>query len=361
MPADPKPINLAIVGLGRAGWGMHLAELAKRSDRFRLVAVLDVDLARGRRAQERHACTVHASYADLLADPAVELVDIATPSLEHTPMALAALEAGKRVFLEKPIALTYRDARRLQAAAARRPGRLFLRHNRRFEAGFVHIQEIIASGVLGRIHLVRLRRNTFQRRNDWQTVIACGGGQLNNWGPHIIDHALRFIGAPVASVWSDLKRVAAVGDAEDHLKIVLRGTNGIVADLEISGGAAITDPECMVFGSRGALRCERDQITIRHLDPAAPLSPRRVNRATPPSEGPFGDPDDLTWIERAFPVAPAAGCDTDAIWDRLYDAIRCRRLFPVTIDQAVEVVRIGELARKGTRFAKVAKAVKVRA
>lgn len=350
-PQPHSAIRLAIVGLGRAGWSMHTAELAKRGDRFRIVAACDVDPARAALAKARYGCAAYTRFAEVLADPEVEVVDIATPSPEHTPMALAALAAGKRVFLEKPIALTYRDALKLQAAAAKRPGRLFFRHNRRFESGFVHIQEIIASGVLGRIHLVRLRRNGYQRRNDWQTLIACGGGQLNNWGPHIIDHALRFLGSPVASVWSDLKKVAAVGDAEDHLKIVLTGKNGMVADLEISGGAAITEPECMVFGSRGALSCNLDQITVRYLDPKVALAPRKASRATPPAEGPFGAPDHLTWVESTFPAKPASGCDTDAVWDHLYAAIRHRRPFPVTIAQAVEVVRIGELARKGTSFA----------
>jgi predicted dehydrogenase len=152
----------------------------------------------------------------------VELISIATRSPDHTAQALKALATGKYVFLEKPIALTYADARKLKKASEKYPGKLFLRHNRRYEAPFNHIREIIASGVLGDIYEVKLHRHGYQRRNDWQTIMACGGGQLNNWGPHIIDHALRFLDSPVANIWSDLKKINNELDALEWHRISIK-------------------------------------------------------------------------------------------------------------------------------------------
>ncbi|MCC6581997.1 MAG: Gfo/Idh/MocA family oxidoreductase, partial [Phycisphaeraceae bacterium] len=322
MPAI-TPIRTAIVGLGRAGWGMHVPELKPRQDKFPIVAVCDVDSSRLARAAETlGTLRTYAKLDKLLADPGIDLVTIATYSPDHTAHALQALKAGKYVFVEKPIATTYADARRLKAAAAKYPGKLFLRHNRRLEPAFQHIREIIASGVLGKVYEIKLRRLGYQRRDDWQTLRKCGGGQLNNWGPHIVDHALRLLESPVADVWSDLHKVAAVGDAEDHLKIVVRGANGRIVDLEISGGAAIGEPEYLVFGSKGALSCSGNSIRLRHLDPAVKLAPRRAKAASPPMEGGFGSPDALTWIDTTIPVSPKTPCGMTAIWDFLFDSIR---------------------------------------
>ena len=349
-PLSTNPITVAIVGIGRAGWGMHCGELDARADRFRIAAACDVDPVRLDRMQSRYPCTTYTNFRKLLRNPAIDLIDIASPSPLHTSQALLALKAGKFVFVEKPVALSYAEARRLVRADQQYPGRLFLRHNRRFEAGFVHVQEIIASGILGDPFEIKLRRNGYGRRDDWQTVMECGGGQLNNWGPHIIDHALRFLGAPVADVWSDLKRIAAVGDAEDHLKIIVRGTNGCVVDLEISGGMAITEPECTVYGTKGTLVCTGSKITMKYLDPAIPLVPRPVVKTSPPMEGTFGTPDPLPWREETIDVAPKTPCSPDSVWDHLYSAIREGKPYPITIAQGAEVVRIADLARRGTAF-----------
>ena len=343
--AAMQPIKIGIAGIGRAGWSMHCAELKNRGDKFQIVAACDIDRTRLELMAETYGCIGYNRFEDLVQDPAVELVSVATISPDHTRHALLALKAGKYVFLEKPIALTYADAKKLATAAQRYPGKLFFRHNRRFESGFVHIQEIIASGILGEVYEIKLRRQGYQRRDDWQTLTKCGGGQLNNWGPHIIDHALQFLESPVQDQWSDLKRVAAVGDAEDHLKIVLRGANGRIVDLEISGGVAISEPEYIIFGSKGALTCKGDTIQLRYLDPKVKLAPRRPKTASPPLTGGFGSADQLVWKEETVKVAPAAKCETDHIWDYLYAAIREGKPFPITTAQAVEVVRITELAR----------------
>jgi len=348
--AKAKPIRLGIVGLGRAGIGMHCTELKGRERKFQIVAACDPIRERRDLMAERYGCATYRRIEDLLADPDVEMADIASRSKDHLAHALLALKSGKHVFLEKPICLTYAGAKKLKAAAKRAKGRLFVRHNRRWEPAFHHVQEIIASGVLGDVFEIKLRRGGYQRRDDWQTLKRYGGGQLLNWGPHIIDHALQMLGAPLESVWSNLKRIAALGDAEDHLKIVLTGRNGRVVDVEISGGAALPEPLYLVNGSRGALRVDGDQITLRYLHPRVKEAPNRASAATPDFMGGFGGAGKLRWVEKTMPVAPKRKTDTAMIWDALYDAVRKRRKFPVTLDEAVEVMKVVSRARAGTRF-----------
>ena len=347
-----KKIKVGIWGLGRAGYCMHIPEALRFPEMFEIVAGCDLAKDRIKASKEKlPSCRFYSKPEEFLKDQEVELVVVATRSPDHTAHALKALAAGKYVFLEKPVALTYADAKKLKKASEKYPGKLFLRHNRRFEAPFTHIREIIASGILGEVYEVKLHRHGYQRRNDWQTIIGCGGGQLNNWGPHIIDHALRFLDSPVANVWSDLKKIAAVGDAEDHLKIVLTGKNGRIVDLEISGGAAISQPEYVIFGTKGALTCQGDSITLKYIDPKQKFLKIKAYPDNPPLDGVFGNAEVLKWIEKTIKVAPKAKCDTHDIWQALYNAIRKGKPYPITIEEGMEVVRITELVKKGTEFA----------
>mgnify|MGYP006285562171 CR=1 FL=1 len=346
-----EPIRTAIAGIGRAGWGMHCPAIDSRPEKFQIVAACDAEDERLQKIRERYDCRTYGEISDLVSDQNVELVSIATRSPDHVDHALKALDAGKDVFLEKPIALKYEEARRLVQKTERVVGRLFFRHNRRFEPAFQHIREIMESGILGEVYEVKLRRHHYARRDDWQTLIDCGGGQLNNWGPHIIDHALRFLDAPVTEIWSDLKLIAAVGDAEDHLKICLKGENGRVVDLEISGGAAISEPQYIIFGNKGALRSDGSEIELRYIDPTAELPPREPSAESPPLEGGFGSPEELPWIEETVPVDPEKDVQMQDIWDALYDAIRNGKEFPIKHGEALEVVRVTNEVKKGTSFA----------
>jgi predicted dehydrogenase len=337
---------LGLAGLGRAGWGMHCEELKGKEDKFRFVAACDPMPERRRQMADKYGCRTYESVEQLVADPEVEMVDIATRSLDHFAHASLALKTGKHVFLEKPIATRYSDAVRLAKLAAKSRGRLYIRHNRRNEPAFLHVREIMASGVLGNVFEVRLFRGGFARRDDWQTLKSCGGGQLLNWGPHIVDHSLQMLDAPVEKIWSDLKRVAAVGDAEDHLKIILRGTNGRIVDMEISGGAAIKPPVYFILGTKGALVCEDEKtIRLRYLDPRQKLKSRKPNPGDPGAT--FGTPEELRWIEKEIPVKPALTWD---IWDELYTAIRKGTRFPIRLQEAVEIMRVISMAKKGTPF-----------
>jgi len=343
--AGMKPIRLGIVGLGRAGWGMHCPELRGKEKRFRIVGACDLIAERRDRMAAAYGCATYERVEDLVADPNVEMVAVATRSVDHFAHTKLALKAGKHVFLEKPMTVTHAEARKLQALAAKSKGGLYVRHNRRFEDAFLHIREIMASGLLGWVYEIKLARVGYSRRDDWQTLMEFGGGQLLNWGPHIVDHACRLLESPVGEQWSDLKRIAAVGDAEDHFKIVLTGTNGRVVDVEISGGAAVGLPEYVVWGTKGGLICRGNTLELRYLDPRAKLKPRKPDPGTPGAS--FGTPEKLKWVEKTIPVKPKRTYD---IWDELYAAVRKGKPFPITLDEAVGNMKVISDAKKGTPF-----------
>lgn len=349
-----EKIKVGIWGLGRAGLNMHAAELQGYPGMYVVHSGMDVDAGRNRIFAEKTGAKTFDNAEAFLSDPDVDLISIATRSPDHVAHTEQALAAGKYVFLEKPIATSYAGALRLQELDKQYPGKLYFRQNRRFEAPFNHIKEIIASDILGEVYEIKLCRHSFHRRSDWQTIIECGGGQLNNWGPHIIDHSLQFLDYKVKEMWSDLKKIAAVGNAEDHLKIVFKGESGRVVDMEISGGAALPQNEYTIFGTRGALTCNGNTIRLKYAEPDQVFHQIEAFAGNPPLEGGFSngyaDLEEVRWIEEEIEVNPSTPTDTHSIWVALYRAIREGVPFPVTTAQAVAVAKVIEEVKKHTEF-----------
>ena len=343
-----KKIRVGIWGLGRAGLDMHCPELKIHSDKFEIVAGCDVLRERlDELVQKYPKAKGYLNADEFLADKKIDLVAVATPSIYHVDYDIRALEAGKYVFAEKPVAVTSAGLKKLEAAVKKYPGKLFCRQNRRFEPAFNHVKEIIDSGILGEVYEIKLSRHNYSFRDDWQTLQKNGGGQLNNWGPHLIDHAMQLMGAPIKEVWSDLKQIAARGDCEDHLKAVFRGENGRVIDVEISGGIALPSPVYAVYGTRGTLICDDEQdIKLKYLKPEFkwPSSPARDT--TPPRVNSWFSENTPEWIRKTIMVEPANGACMNDIYGHIYNAIRKGIPFPVKPEESFEIVRWTEKIKK---------------
>lgn len=336
-------IKVGIIGLGRAGFGMQTKELLKRQDKYLIVAGCDVNAARRKRFSEAvPGAKTYARAERLIADPNVDLVCVATRTPTHAELSIAALRAGKFVMDEKPIAASYADAKRIAAEGRRHPGKLFFRHNRRWEAAFNDVLDVIASGILGDIVEIRLCRHQYARRDDWQTIVAEGGGQLLNWGPHLVDHALQFIGGRPTFIHAELRRIAAVGDAEDHVHLLLKRNAGPLVEIEISGGAALKSPVYFVIGTRGTLVSDDEKtLRLRYLDPKGKIPRRRATTALMDS---FGSREELPWIDEERPVR--TDMDPDCIWDDLHAHLTKGTPFRVTTEEALEVMRVLDIAAK---------------
>ena len=346
-----KKIKVGILGLGRAGMNMHFPEMSKYPDLYKIVAGADPLYHRAEELQKRCGAHPYHDIDEMLADPEVELLTVASRSGDHVKHALQGLSAGKYVLVEKPIAVSYAEALQLADADKKYPGKLFFRHNRRFESGFTFIRELIAAGSIGEVFEIKLRRLSFQLRNDWQVISECDGGQMNNWGPHLIDQALQLLESPVKDIWCDRKHVVAAGDMEDHFRIMLRSENGRLADIQISGSCAIDEPIFTVYGTRGTLVCKDDQeLSYRWVTPGQEVKSPAASSDTPailPGEPPAGKMNNpLCWRWGTIMVEPKDGVDTHHIWKHLYKSIREGAPFPIKTAEALEVVRVTEEAKK---------------
>lgn len=347
------PIRVGLAGLGRAGLEMHCPELESFPQLFKIFAACDPLKERRDILLEKHAdCRTYRQYNDLLNDPDVELIDIATRTDEHAEHVLQALKTNKWVIVERPFCRDHDEAMILRAAAIKAGHRLLVRHNYRYEPAFILVKEVIESGVLGEVYDIKMRRGVFERRDDWQAVKRCGGGAILTWGTAFMDQALELLRTPPVKMWSDLKRVAAVGDAEDYARIIIRNMAGVTVDLEINGGRIGSLPQFIVAGSKGTFTLYEGATegNLIYLDPKKKLPRRRASVRTPALGG-FGTPENFTWIEKTISAKPKAEAGMTLIWEHVYSAIRENKPFPIPLDTAIETMRILSLVKKDSPFA----------
>jgi predicted dehydrogenase len=343
-------IQFGVWGFGRMG-SRHGQYYAMESGKLKLVAACDTDAARLAGARAEFHCAVYTDARAFLADPDMELVVIVTFSLDHTRHALQALESGKYVLLDKPIAISEHELALLREADRKYPGKLFVLHNLRFEPGFEAVQRAVAPGLLGDLSMIKLRRHHrgHHFRSDWQTLLEYGGGLLNNWGNHDIDHAVQLLGSHPVDIWSRLWHVSAGGDGDDHMKIILQGVDGRVADLEISYNVALPEPYCTIYGQRGTLVLNdaMDEIRLRYIAPdfQPPELCIEANTATYCNR----HDQEIPWVDETLRVEPVG--DMWEYIDRklirhLHETIRHGAPFPIQNRDAFETVRIMQTVKR---------------
>lgn len=335
-----EPIRVGIAGLGRSGWSIHAGLLAELPEQYNVVAVLDADAARREEAIERFDCQAYTSYDELLADNAVELTVVSLPSHLHADASIAALEAGKHVVCEKPMATSLDDADRMIAAAKESDQVLTIFQQRRYNPDFVTVRDVIDSGVLGRIVQIELTASKFSRRWDWQTLKKFGGGSLNNTGPHFVDQALQLFGdAEPEMLFCHLDRTLTLGDADDHVKIVFKGKNAPTVDITISSSDAYSPELWHILGTRGGLRGSARELHWQWVDPDS-MSPRELD--TEPTPDRSYNRDDLTFQEDSWRLEEHTGQTHIDYYRDLYETIRNGAPLQVTPESVRRVMWIQE-------------------
>lgn len=346
-----KIIKYGICGIGRMGV-LHCRYFSLKKNHYIPVAFCDFSMERAEKAAGEYGGRAYCDFAEFLKNLEMELVIIATRSMDHVRNARQALEAGKTVLLEKPIAVTTRDYEEVKRLAQQYSGKLFFGQNHRFEPAHVMAYHLVQSGLIGRLHTVRISKaHPFAPRCDWQMLLSQGGGQLSVWGPHVIDQALHFLNAPVKDVWSDLKSILTPGDADDHFRIMLRTGDGTLGEIEVSNAVALPQPYCVLCGTRGAIRYGEAQkeLELRYLEPDFKMPDLKAVQDVPPADYAWTEEVRLPWVTEVRKVLPEGSivdCVEKALADCLWDAINGIAPFPVTSEQALEVVRITEIVKK---------------
>jgi predicted dehydrogenase len=339
------PLRVAVVGQGRSGFDIHVARL-RNDARFQIVAVAEFDKARRDQSARELGCKTYRNHSKMLKETDAELVIVSSYSFSHAPIACQALEAGKNVLVEKPIAMNTGWVDRMIAARDISGKKLFPFHNYRYTREYVHLREVIASGILGDVFEIRLRSLAFSRRNDWQTTRLYGGGVLNNTCPHFIDLLLQMLQSPVVEVFSDLKLVQNVGDVENHVRVIMKGKNGRIADMFVSSADAFPEPKWTVLGSTGSLVCDGTTTQIKYFEEGKLQRPYSVRRG-PSLNRSYSFSDTIPWEEKTMPAEATVPHD---LHDNVYSVLREGGRQDITVEDVREVVRITQRARKEAGF-----------
>lgn len=331
-------IRVGIAGLGRSGWCIHAKALEKLSDKYEIAAVSDPIEDRCREAINKFGCNAYPDFNKFIKDENFELAVIATPSHLHASHTIKALESGKNVVCEKPMATNLTEANAMIEAAKRTGKILTIFQNSLFSPDYLKVKEIIQSGKLGRIVLIRICRHSFGRRWDWQTLRKFGGGELRNNGVHLIVQALSFIGDKKPEIFCDLQRTLTLGDAEDHVKIILKAPDSPLIDIEVTRACAYPQDEWLIMGTQGGLVGNTRSLKWKYFNPAD-LPPRQVE--VEPTRDRSYNVEEIPWKEEIW--SPIGYKDSATLfYEELYRTLRYGAPPPVDPEIARRAMQIIE-------------------
>ena len=201
------------------------------------------------------------------------------------------------------------------------------------------MKEVIQSGKLGRIVLVKIYAHSFGRSRDWQTLKKFGGGELRNNAPHIIDQALQLLGDKKPEVFCDLRRTLTLGDAEDHVKITLRAPDSPLIDIEVTRACAYPQNAWLVMGTQGGLTGSRSSLRWKYFNPED-LPPREVDAKPTPNRG--YNVEKIPWKEESWNSDESSRSGQMVFYEELYKSLRCGFPPPVTPETVRRVMWVIE-------------------
>ncbi len=262
-----KVIGGAVIGYG--GMGEFHSKKMKTVDGVKLVGVYDINPERNKVA-ESNGIHAYVSREELLADPKIELVTVATPNEVHKEIVLAALAAGKSVISEKPVAMDSAELEEM-IAAAKKCGKLFTVHqNRRWDEDYLTIRKIIEDGELGNVFRIESRVHGSRGiPSGWREMKEHGGGMLLDWGVHLLDQMLTMMGSrKMESVYATTLHLTN-RECDEGFTALVKYEGGLEWLVEVGTCNFIEMPRWYAFGDCGSAiirnwECEGDVVKIHN-------------------------------------------------------------------------------------------------
>jgi predicted dehydrogenase len=235
-----EPVKVACVGMG--WWSDVLADAIQRSKKLKIVACFTRSEDKRKAFAAKYGCTAAPSYDAILKDRSIEAIVNTTPNNVHLETTRAAAEAGKHVFLDKPIANSVSEGRAIAEVCRKAKVVLALGYQRRRESHFRWIRQRIDAGEFGK--LVNAEANISRDRlgridlNSWRyTAEGMPGGVMLQIGIHYSD-VLEYLLGPVKAVSGRFAQLVLPGDNPDVASLVLEHENGALSTLNASYASA---------------------------------------------------------------------------------------------------------------------------
>jgi scyllo-inositol 2-dehydrogenase (NADP+) len=341
--AGATPLRVALVGYGPAGSFFH-APLIAATPGMVLDTIVTGSQERRAQARAEHPDVRFAATAEeLWTGAAPDLVVLASPNRTHVPLATAALEAGLPVVVDKPLAGTAEEARKLAALADSRGLLLTVFQNRRWDSDFLTLRALLADGALGDVHRFesRFERWRPQLKGGWRESgdPAEIGGLLYDLGSHLVDQALTLFG-PARRVYAESDVLRSGAAADDDSFVAITHTSGVRSHLWMSATTARLGPRFRVLGSAAG-------YVTHGLDPqeAALREGRRPGDGTA-----WGVEPESAWgtlgAEDSVRPVPSLPGDYPAFYAAVASALRDGTAPPVTALEAAATLEVIEAARR---------------
>ncbi|MFI6496707.1 Gfo/Idh/MocA family oxidoreductase [Nonomuraea typhae] len=331
-------IQVGLIGYGPAGRFFH-GPLIHATPGLRLAAVVTRDPGRAAEAGQRYGAAALPDAEQVFGR--CDLVVVASPNRTHVPLATEALALGLPVIVDKPLAATAEEARRLVALARERGRMLTVFQNRRWDGDFRTLRALLEEGALGEVTRFesRFERWRPEPKGGWRESGGAReiGGLLYDLGSHLVDQALQLFG-PVRTVYAEsAARRPGVGSDDDTF-VALGHESGVRSHLWMSAVAARPGPRFRVLGSAGAY--VKDGLDVQE---------DRLRAGRTPDEPGFGEEPEERWGEigaaegrRPLPTLPGSYLD---FYRGVETALRTGGQPPVDPAGAVAVLRVIEAAR----------------
>ena len=330
-------IRAAIVGLGR--WGRSLVTSVQgKSDDIRFVAAHTRTRATAEDFCRDQAVPLADSYEQILADPAVDAVVLATPHTLHEQQVLAAAAAGKHIHVEKPITLDRGSAAAAVEAAHKAGVVLAVGYCRRFHPSVVELRRRLRDGRLGTVVSMVAQHTTstgqFIPPDNWRAVPdEAPGGALTAVGVHSLDHMIEFAGRV-----RDVRCVTArniPGPSDDTTTVMLHFHSGATG-LIFCSVATATNFSFTLYGSKGLAEISKPTLQRLRVVPTSEHAPT----------GPVTAPPDETSEHAGFDML-------NAELTAFARAIRDRKPYPVPIDEVLHGMSVFDAIVRAGRSGQV--------
>ena len=235
-----EPLRVACIGMG--WWSDVLADAVKRSGKLKIVACYTRSQEKRAAFAVKYGCRAAPNYEAILTDPQIEAVINTTPNDVHLETTRQAAQAGKHVFLDKPIANSVSDGRKITEICRKAGVVLALGYQRRRESHFRWIKQQIEAGVFGQLvnaeaNISRDRLGQFDRSSWRYTAAGMPGGVMLQIGVHYAD-VLDYLIGPVKTVSGRFAQLVLPGDNPDVASMVLEHQNGALSTLNASYASA---------------------------------------------------------------------------------------------------------------------------
>lgn len=325
-----SPISTALLAYGMSGKIFH-APFVSLLPGFSLDAAL-----------ERHEPKIQQDYpnvrsyrsaAELLADPALELVVVNTPNNTHFGLAQQALRTGKHVLIEKPVATSTVQFEELWALGRQEGCHVLAYQNRRWDSDFQAVRRVVESGQLGRLIEVHFRFDRYKPTLNvkaFKETEVPGSGLLYDLGPHLIDQAISLFGQPL-SIRKTLGQHREGSQVDDFFNLHLRYPNGLNVWLASSLLVADPGPAYVLHGTQGSYRKQRTDPQEAQLVAGMSPADAAYGREQPGEEG------TLTFMmadgTRQVGTDTAPAGNYRQLFEAVYQTIRYGADYPIREDE----------------------------